>query len=567
MQKFERKLIGRRCGQCGGKFDANTLRCPTDNVLLSPEYADPYIGEVIAGKYSVQEFLGEGSWSHVYKASQEGLNRIVAIKFLKFDFIYDDESVRRFRREAVTAGKFSHAGIARVFDHGFLPNGQPYMIMEYLEGENLRDRLARGGALDIFEIVDMIAQMCEALEQAHRGGVLHRDIKPANILIIAGPKGEQVKLLDFGLAKILAADSDKSRALTKTGDVLGTPYYMSPEQAQGQMTIDWRSDIYSLGCVMYEMWTGVVPFDGKNEYEVTYKHVHGDPPKLSEKRPAPPWMEAALSRCLAKDPAVRYQSTIELRKALLSGISTAERAHINKSRLSRQTTPSQTKLSPKAKWIAVAVLVGLLGGGITFFLFNKHTDTDQADSSSITSTTTAATSTAASTTATTISPDNLPGSKTVEELDKRINACKTLKEQIQLAEASRSNLPAESEVWLFQLYKSMDERKSMEYADKILARNFCDKDVVYSLTGGPAISKENPRLCISFLQLRADNYPDLVSLRAASYYCIGELYRRLLEQSKAVEYLSKVADMKDEKAALYKEAALRQLQEIKNGNI
>jgi serine/threonine protein kinase len=535
------------------------LRCPTDNALLSPEYSDPYVDQLIAGKYRVREHLGEGSWSSVYRAYQENLNRVVAIKFLKFDFIYDDESVRRFKREAVTAGKFAHKGIARCYDHGFLPNGQPYMIMEYLEGESLRDRLKRTGPLDIFVIVDMLIQMCDALDVAHKQGVLHRDIKPANILIVGDENNEKIKLLDFGLAKILAADGDKSRALTKSGDVLGTPYYMSPEQAQGQISIDWRSDIYSLGCVFYEMWTGDVPFSGQTEYEVTFKHVNAEPPKLSDQRPAPPWMEAALARCLAKDPSRRFQSTADLAKTLLSGISAVDREHILKSRShKRRLTAPQSK----ALLISLAVVAVLCSTGMLVVVLRSHrlpglekipflahafpgqkpTETLNAFAPPV------------------VNPNVTPA-KTVEELEKRLKKALTLQDQIDLAEASLTNLPADADSWLFTLNKSVDERKSMEYANKILARVFCEKSVIYSLTGGPAISKDNPRLCISLLEQKTQQHPDLVCLKAACKYCIGQLYRRLFD-NRASDFLTEVAQMTDDDVSLYREAARRQLQDM-----
>jgi len=537
------------------------LRCTNDNVLLSAEYADPYLNQTIDGKYKILEFVGEGSWSTVYQAAQENLNRVVAIKLLKFDFIYDAESVRRFKREAVTAGKFSHPGIARVFDHGFLPNGQPYMIMEYLEGENLSDRLKKTGPLDIFVIVDMLIQICDALDAAHKQGVLHRDIKPANILIIGAEDNEKIKLLDFGLAKILAVDTAKSRALTKTGDVLGTPYYMSPEQAQGKTTIDWRSDIYSLGCVFYEMWTGNVPFGGKNEYEVTFKHVNTEPPKLSDQRPAPPWMEVALAKCLAKDPGKRYQSVTELSKALLKGISTAEREHILKSRLSHKKKSNSQAKTKTALISAVAACLLIISGAVVAVKFHWLAGLKipfQADNQPIQS------SALGNVSAPVVNTNMVPA-RTVEELEKRMKTSRTLQEQIDLAEASQANLPAETEYWLFQLFKSVDERKSMEYANRILARSFCQKDVIYSLTGGPALSKDNPRLCISLLEMRTQDYPDLLSLKAGCLYCIGQLYRRLFDV-RAADFLTKVAQMKDDEVSLYREAAQRQLTEMSDSN-
>jgi serine/threonine protein kinase len=438
------------------------------------------------------------------------------------------------------------------------------MIMEYLEGDNLRDRLKETGPLDIFVIVDVLIQICDALDVAHKQGVLHRDIKPANILIVGAQNDEKIKLLDFGLAKILAADAEKSRALTKTGDVLGTPYYMSPEQAQGQSSIDWRSDIYSLGCVFYEMWTGHVPFGGKNEYEVTFKHVNAEPPKLSDQRPAPPWMEAALAKCLAKEPGRRFQSAAELSKALLSGISTAEREHIVKSRLSHQ---KKSIPLPKTKtaWISVLVACFLLIAGmvaaVQFHWLAAFKIPFRAQDSPTENNTTAPVNTIS---APIVSSKVVPA-KTVEELQRRMITALTLQDQIDLGEASLANLPADAEYWLFQLNKSVDERKSMQYANKMLARDFCQKDVIYSFTGGRAISKDNPRLCISLLQLRTQGYPDLLSVKAGCLYCVGQLYRRL-NDNRATEFLTKVSQMKDDEVSLYREAANRQLIEMSNAN-
>ena len=275
-------------------------------------------GDVLAGKYRVERVLGRGGMGVVVAAMHTQLNQRVAIKLLLPGATAD--VTERFLREARAAVRLKSEHVARVIDVGELPTGAPYMVMEYLEGHDLQQRVRSGGALPVPEAVEYLLHACEAIAEAHAQGIVHRDLKPANLFVTSAADGSgTVKVLDFGISKISAGnDEDEGMALTKTSTVLGSPLYMSPEQIQSARRADVRSDIWSLGAVLYEMLAGTVPFNAATFSDLVLMVNMREPPALSSVRPdVPPELEAALLRCLEKKPENRFQNVADLAWALV----------------------------------------------------------------------------------------------------------------------------------------------------------------------------------------------------------------------------------------------------------
>ena len=273
------------------------------------------------GNYRVTSLLGEGGMGVVYLAQHPVFGRKVAIKLLHAVLARDQDIVARFFNEARAIHMVAHENIVEILDFGQTPDGQPYFIMEYLSGESLTEAIARGPMTP--EQVEAIAvQMCRALGAAHAKGIVHRDLKPHNVqLVIKADGALQVKILDFGVAKILASPDGASSVKTRTGSLMGTPLYMSPEQCKGAGVLDHRTDIYSLGVILFEMISGRPPFNAEGVGELFAKHMLEDPPQVTDFAPnAPPHMAAAIMKSLAKDPAARFQSMEDYRKAIVGEV-------------------------------------------------------------------------------------------------------------------------------------------------------------------------------------------------------------------------------------------------------
>ena len=273
------------------------------------------------GNYRVTSLLGEGGMGVVYLAQHPVFGRKVAIKLLHAVLARDQDIVARFFNEARAIHMVAHENIVEILDFGQTPDGQPYFIMEYLSGESLTEAIARGPMTP--EQVEAIAvQMCRALGAAHAKGIVHRDLKPHNVqLVIKADGALQVKILDFGVAKILASPDGASSVKTRTGSLMGTPLYMSPEQCKGAGVLDHRTDIYSLGVILFEMLSGRPPFNAEGVGELFAKHMLEDPPQVTDFAPhAPPHMAAAIMKSLAKDPAARFQTMEDYRKAIVGEV-------------------------------------------------------------------------------------------------------------------------------------------------------------------------------------------------------------------------------------------------------
>lgn len=275
-------------------------------------------GTVIEGKYEILACIGTGGMGSVYRAKHRSLNREVALKVMKPDFARNREAVERFKREAQLCAMVEHPNSIRVFDHG-VENGMCFLVMELLHGQTLGDRLTQRGALPTLEAVGVADRILLVLALLHRKGIVHRDLKPDNIFFAVNPDQddeedtvETVKLLDFGIAK----QSQTDGPVTHTGAIVGTPFYMSPEQCEGR-TVDHRSDIYSLGVILFEMLAGKPPFGGSNLLGVLYQHVNNPPPNLRERAPdVPEAVVSVIERMLEKAPENRFQKASETALAL-----------------------------------------------------------------------------------------------------------------------------------------------------------------------------------------------------------------------------------------------------------
>jgi eukaryotic-like serine/threonine-protein kinase len=271
---------------------------------------------VLGERYRLEASIGSGGMAQVFRGQDTTLDRQVAIKILAPQFARDPSFVERFRREAQAAARLNHPNIVNVYDTG-VDGDTNYIVMEYVEGRTLAEYLARGGTLASRKAAEIAEKVAEALAAAHAQGVIHRDIKPANIMVT---RDGRVKVMDFGIARLVAGPD----TVEQTAAVLGTAAYLSPEQAQGQ-TVDARSDLYSLGIVLYEMVTGKPPFTGDSAMAVAYKHVQETPlPPSSLNADVPPRLDAVVMRALAKNPANRYQSAGEFRDDLMRVIAGQE---------------------------------------------------------------------------------------------------------------------------------------------------------------------------------------------------------------------------------------------------
>ena len=275
------------------------------------------IGELIDGKYEIKRLLGEGGMGAVYEGENTLIHRKVAIKVLHAGVASNDEAVTRFEREAQAAGRIGSDHIVEVLDLGTLDGGERYMVMEYLKGESLSGRIASRGKLSPPDICDIALQLLDGLSAAHAAGIIHRDLKPDNVFLLGRAHGRTdfVKILDFGISKFSVAGTDFS--MTRTGSVMGTPYYMAPEQARGAKNLDARLDVYAAGVILYQAATGRVPFDGDTFNELLIKIVTEDTPLVSL---AAPELDAGLAAIIDKsrqrDPNHRFQSAREFRDAV-----------------------------------------------------------------------------------------------------------------------------------------------------------------------------------------------------------------------------------------------------------
>ena len=302
----------KKCPQCGVEYPDTTTLCPADGIALE-KTDDSLIGTTLAGKYRIDERLNEGGMGAVYRATHVLMEKTVAVKVLRPSLAADEKIVARFSREARAASRISHPNALSVTDFGEDENGTVFLVMEFLSGRTLKQVIRDEGPLPLTRVVDIIRQVAEALHAAHQQGVVHRDLKSDNIMLLDTMTGDHAKVLDFGIAKINEPEGTLDSGLTAPNLVIGTPQYMSPEQCSQDSEIDSRSDIYSLGVILYEMLVGHVPFTAESPTMVMMKHLQEPVPSvLDERKDLPASVGRVIARAMAKLPSNRYQDVAEL---------------------------------------------------------------------------------------------------------------------------------------------------------------------------------------------------------------------------------------------------------------
>lgn len=300
------------CPKCGVEYPDTTTLCPADGIALEKD-PDALVGTTLAGKYRIDARLNAGGMGTVYRGTHVLMDKTVAIKVLRPSLAADEKIVARFSREARAASRISHPNALTVTDFGEDESGHVFLVMEFLSGKTLKQVIRDDGPLSLARVVDITRQIGDALNAAHAQGVVHRDLKSDNIMLLDTMTGDHAKVLDFGIAKINEPDGALDTNLTAPNLVIGTPQYMSPEQCSQDSEIDARSDIYSLGVILFEMLVGHVPFSGDSPTIVMMKHLQEPVPSILEERSdVPASVGRVVARAMAKVRDNRYQNVAEL---------------------------------------------------------------------------------------------------------------------------------------------------------------------------------------------------------------------------------------------------------------
>lgn len=335
------------CPQCGMHYHGAAEFCQKDGARLQPAApADPFVGKVLLDQFRIDEAIGAGGMGTVYRAHQTTLGRDVAVKILHPELAQHPDATRRFHREARVATSLEHPNLVRVLLFGELPDDAGlYLVMEYLRGRSLTQVLREDGALEVGRAIHVATQVCAAIGMAHQQGIVHRDVKPENVMLVPRHGDPDfVKVLDFGIARVLW---DEQTAMTQSGVIFGTARYISPEGASGEPT-DARSDVYSIGTLVYQLLAGVTPFDASTPVAMLMKHIHDQPPPLrsvGHGGRVPPAIAEVVMRSLRKNPLERYSDAGDLAAALIGAAERSGVASPSSSRGSwspRLSVPSAT---------------------------------------------------------------------------------------------------------------------------------------------------------------------------------------------------------------------------------
>jgi hypothetical protein len=394
------------CPTCGREWPDDQKFCPNDGSALKTAGSSDLVGSVIAERYHIQKKLGEGGMGAVYLGEHVKMGRKSAIKVMSQAMASDPDAIARFNREAANAARINHPNVCAIYDFGETKDGLIYLAMEFIQGSSLSDLLEDEGALPPQRAAAIFQQAGDALQAAHDLGIVHRDLKPDNIMLAKGKRdADVVKVVDFGIAK--AVGGEEGQKVTKTGLVVGTPEYMSPEQLAGDK-LDGRSDIYSLALVLYRMLTGTLPFQADSAQEVMIKRLTDEPLPLNEARPGadfPARLQAVMDKALQRMPADRYGSAAEMARDVTQAVSgmtggaavdtegatqimsapgpAGGTARVAKTRVAGTRVPTpdtpavatQIQASPrkKAPVMAIAAAVGVLavGGGVTAMVLSR----------------------------------------------------------------------------------------------------------------------------------------------------------------------------------------------------
>jgi serine/threonine protein kinase len=347
-------IFGGSCCECKSSGSIKSLS--SNRSAVGTHFDDvnsPNFGE----RYQTLSILGKGGMATVYKVRDKEDGSFFAAKVLDKSFATDELKVKRFIQEAMAVSILEHENIAKMHSYGECPDKSQYLIMEFIDGKTLADQLKEQFNLPPHEALDIFILVCFALEYAHSKGIIHRDLKPSNIIVGDGPKGEYVvKLVDFGIAKVLTPSVRETVNLTESGEIFGSPAYMSPEQCLGYQC-DARSDVYSLGCLMYEALTGIPPFAQENPVQVIVQHLSREPKKLNYTiwNRFPKSLDHVILKALAKDPANRYQTVCELRQDL-ERIRDGRQLRIN---LIKKRLPRQFALFPLIAAVDLLLFFGI----------------------------------------------------------------------------------------------------------------------------------------------------------------------------------------------------------------
>lgn len=338
------------CTTCGAEYPDEKLFCERDGTPLRKSGAlNDLMGQVIADRYHITKKLGEGGMGQVYLAEHVKMGRRCAIKIMTPGTMSDPEAISRFNREAANASRISHPNVCAIYDFGETSDGLIYLAMELIEGTSLTGLLEETGTLPLARAATMIQQCAEALQVAHDLGIVHRDLKPDNIMVSTARGKDTVKVVDFGIAKAIGGDDGGAQKVTKTGFVVGTPEYMSPEQLSGD-PVDGRSDNYSLGLVFYRMLTGVSPFPADSQQETMIKRLTDDPIPLAAACPEvrfPPQVQRVLDRALMRNPNDRYKNAGEFARDV-RGLATQSTGPVDVEAGTQKVRPEDLKGLPPA---------------------------------------------------------------------------------------------------------------------------------------------------------------------------------------------------------------------------
>lgn len=356
------------CPACRAVFRKGFARCPLDGAVLHEISSDPLEGAVFADRYVIAQCVGEGGMGRVYRATHRHMSRQFAVKVLFGEHAAEQEMQARFAREAEAACRLSHPNVVSVVDFGETERGLFYLVMDWVEGQRLTDIICTEAPLPRDRILDITRQICQGLAHAHEQGLVHRDLKSENIIVSQEPDRELVRIVDFGLAVGIEADSDAR--LTAEGTVFGTPAYMPPEQACG-FKLDGRTDLFSLGVLMYEMLGGALPFSGA-PMDIVRQNMEAPPPPIRERVPGlvvDPELEAVSIKLMAKRPQDRYQTAeevIDVLDALRAAWGMPGTARI---RTGPRMSTERVERTRWGLWLGLLLVLALAGGGVTSALW------------------------------------------------------------------------------------------------------------------------------------------------------------------------------------------------------
>jgi serine/threonine protein kinase len=354
------------CPTCGTEYPANERFCPRDGTALrSQGESNDLVGSIIAERYHVIKKLGEGGMGQVYLAEHVKMGRKSAVKVMNSGMVNDADAISRFNREAANASRINHPNVAGIYDFGETSDGLIYLAMEFIEGESLTSIVEKAGALPPLRAADIAKQTADGLAVAHDMGIVHRDLKPDNIMIAKNRNGtDLVKVVDFGIAKAAGSENQK---VTKTGLVVGTPEYMSPEQLAGD-TLNGQSDIYSLALVTYNMLTGTLPFQGETAQESMIMRLTDDPRSLTETKPDVAWtaeVQDVMARGLKRKSAERYEKATDFGDALYMAVERMPKGAAAAGGSPLLTTTPPTRVNAGAAGVPVTKPAGGTGGGMS----------------------------------------------------------------------------------------------------------------------------------------------------------------------------------------------------------